>query len=59
MVEPRPRPRLNAEWHAAHRMPRNATLEQRLAWHAEHAQSCGCREMPPAIAEELRRRGQA
>ena len=50
------KPRLNAEWHNAHRMPRNATLDQRVAWHAEHAGACGCREMPESIARELARR---
>ena len=48
--------KLNAEWHLAHRMPPKATLEQRLAWHLEHAQHCGCREMPASIRAELARR---
>jgi hypothetical protein len=48
---------LNREWHAAHRVPVNATLEQRLAWHAGHAANCACREMPPSIRTELERRG--
>jgi len=51
-----PRPRLNAEWHRAHRMPPRATLDERVAWHAEHVRACGCREMPPAIAREIARR---
>ncbi|HHZ09507.1 MAG TPA: hypothetical protein GX405_12090 [Rhizobiales bacterium] len=48
---------LNREWHAANRMPANATHEQRLAWHAGHAANCACREMPAAIRAELERRG--
>ncbi len=48
---------LNREWHAAHRMPPNATLDQRLAWHAGHAAHCACREMPASIRAELERRG--
>lgn len=48
---------LNREWHAANRMPANATLEQRLAWHAGHAANCACREMPASIRAELERRG--
>lgn len=48
---------LNREWHAANRMPRNATLEQRLAWHAGHAANCACRELPDSIRAELERRG--
>lgn len=49
--------KLNREWHLAHPMPSNASLEQRLEWHAEHAVSCGCREIPPSIRKELEARG--
>lgn len=49
--------RINREWHLAHPMPRNATLEQRLEWHAEHAVNCGCREIPPSMRKELEARG--
>ncbi len=38
-------------------MPKNATLEQRVKWHEQHAQHCTCREMPPAIKQILRERG--
>lgn len=48
---------LNREWHATHRMPANATLDQRLAWHAGHAANCACREMSASIRAELERRG--
>ena len=49
--------KINKEWHEAHRMPRNATLEQRLDWHVNHAANCSCREMPPGIRAELEARG--
>lgn len=42
-------PRLNADWHRANLMPKNATLEQRVAWHVEHAANCACRPMPDSI----------
>jgi hypothetical protein len=45
---------INAEWHRAHRMPKNPTLEQRLAWHREHAEHCDCRKPPPKLAALLR-----
>lgn len=38
-------PRLNAEWHKSHRMPKNPTLKQRLAWHKAHEKNCACRPM--------------
>jgi uncharacterized damage-inducible protein DinB len=47
---------INARWHKAHRMPRNASLEQRVQWHLAHSEACGCREMPATIRAELRRR---
>lgn len=49
--------KLNREWHLAHVMPRNATLEERLNWHLAHAANCACREMPPGIRKELEARG--
>lgn len=45
--------KLNREWHLAHKMPKNATLEQRIQWHTEHAKHCTCREMPASIAEAI------
>ena len=50
---------LNREWHQTHRLPRNATLEERIAWHVEHAQVCGCRDMPERIKAKLKERGMA
>jgi hypothetical protein len=47
----------NRQWHEEHRMPRNASLEQRLQWHLAHAANCNCRPMPASIAAELESRG--
>lgn len=47
---------LNAAWHNAHPMPKNPTLEQRMAWHTEHAQVCGCRPIPPKVLAEIGKR---
>jgi hypothetical protein len=48
---------LNAEWHRAHPMPPGASFEQRVAWHREHAEACGCRTPPPDIAEAIAKAG--
>jgi hypothetical protein len=48
---------INKEWHLAHSMPHNPTLEQRLEWHLKHAANCNCREMPASIRMELEARG--
>jgi hypothetical protein len=49
--------KINREWHQSHKLPRNATLEQRLEWHLSHAVNCGCRDMPESIKRELENRG--
>jgi hypothetical protein len=49
--------KINREWHLAHKLPRNASLEEKLEWHAAHAINCGCREMPQSIRKELELRG--
>ncbi len=46
--------RVNAEWHAAHRMPANPTDAQRVEWHAEHALACGCRPVPEGLVAEVK-----
>ena len=45
--------KINAEWHKAHRMPKNPTREQRIAWHRAHSANCACREMPESIRKLL------
>ncbi len=46
--------KLNADWHRAHRMPPNATLEQRIRWHTDHSLHCSCRPMPQSILDAIR-----
>ena len=48
--------KINREWHELHRMPKNATLEQRIAWHMEHAKHCKCRPIPEKLAAEIEKR---
>lgn len=48
---------LNREWHETHRLDRKAKLDERIAWHIEHATVCGCRDMPESIKTELTKRG--
>jgi hypothetical protein len=43
---------MNAAWHEQHRLPRGATMRDRVAWHVAHRKACGCRPMPAAIASE-------
>jgi hypothetical protein len=48
---------INAEWHRAHRMPKNATEKQRAEWHHEHALHCECRALTPSIVALLKAHG--
>lgn len=48
--------KINKEWHLKNRMPKNATLAQRIEWHQEHQKNCSCREMPEKIKLEMRKK---
>ena len=48
--------KINKEWHIAHRMPKKASLDQRIEWHIAHAMNCNCREMPRSIRLEIEKR---
>lgn len=37
-------------------MPKNATLNQKIQWHSDHARECGCREIPPKILHKMNER---
>jgi len=50
------RPALNADWHRANPMPKNPTLDQRVAWHLAHSAACRCRPRPATVIAELDRR---
>jgi len=46
----------NIEWHSKHKLPKNATLDQRVKWHMEHARRCPCPSRDEDILEELKKR---
>ena len=48
--------KLNKEWHLFHRMPKNPTKEQRIAWHMEHKKNCSCRDIPDKLKTEMKKR---
>jgi hypothetical protein len=48
--------RINKAWHQANRMPKNATLDQRIAWHLAHAENCPCRPIPDKLRAEIAKR---
>lgn len=44
-------------WHLANRMPKNPSLDQRIAWAIGHAENCGCRPVPEGLVAEFKKRG--
>ena len=48
---------MNKEWHEKHKMPKNPTVDQRIAWHLDHAKNCSCRKIPGKLSEEMKKRG--
>jgi hypothetical protein len=49
--------KINRDWHEKHRMPKNPTEDQRIAWHLDHARHCGCRKIDGGVAALLKKRG--
>jgi hypothetical protein len=35
---------INKQWHLKHRMPKSASIKQRVKWHTGHAKNCDCRD---------------
>ena len=48
---------INRAWHESHRMPRNPTELQRIAWHVEHTRNCGCRGIGDGVAKLFEKHG--
>jgi len=49
---------INKEWHLKNKMPKNASLEERVGWHKEHNKNCNCRPgFPKKLLEEMKKRG--
>jgi hypothetical protein len=53
------RPGMNPRWHERHVLPRNAKLDERIAWHTAHQKHCGCRPIPARLREQMRTAGTA
>lgn len=48
--------KINKEWHKENPMPKKATIEERFAWHIEHAKNCSCRKMPTKLMELMQQK---
>jgi len=47
--------RVNETWHRDHPTPKNASTDERIAWHVDHAQA-HLRPIPDRLEEEIARR---
>lgn len=47
---------INRSWHEKNRMPKNASEEQRIAWHLEHVKHCPCRPIPEKLQALIRKK---
>jgi hypothetical protein len=36
--------KINKSWHLKNKMPKNATLREKIKWHEGHAKNCNCRD---------------
>jgi len=48
--------KINGDWHMAHPMPKNPSMDERIAWHIEHLKNCACRELTPLLKAEFKKR---
>lgn len=47
---------INKQWHIKNKMPKRASVNQKIQWHADHARECGCRPIPPNINAKMTER---
>jgi hypothetical protein len=48
--------KINLAWHALHKLPNDATLNEKINWHLVHIKNCSCRtKLHPGIADELKK----
>ena len=44
---------MNRLWHQQHVLGKNASLEERMAWHSEHQVACACRPIPAQLLAQM------
>jgi hypothetical protein len=47
--------KINKEWHLKNVMPKDPSLQERIAWHLAHKENCNCRPIPDALISEIRK----
>ncbi len=46
--------KINKEWHEKHKMPKNASFDQRMEWHIKHLKYCHCYPVSEKLKEEMK-----
>jgi hypothetical protein len=44
-----------SRWHIEHPLARRASVAEKAAWHADHAQACGCFPTPRGVRKWIAR----
>jgi hypothetical protein len=44
---------MNTDWHSEHVLGAKASLEERVRWHLQHADKCGCRPIPRDVEDAI------
>ena len=47
--------KINKAWHLKNKMPKNASVDQRIAWHLDHSKNCNCRGIPLKLLAEIKK----
>lgn len=44
---------MNTDWHSEHVLGSNASLDERVRWHLQHAEKCACRPIPKDVQDAI------
>jgi hypothetical protein len=46
---------INKKWHEKNKMPKNASLKERIKWHLAHSKNCSFRPIPKQLQETIKK----
>ncbi len=44
---------MNTDWHNEHVLGAKAPMEERVRWHLQHTDKCGCRPIPKDVQDVI------
>ena len=44
---------MNTDWHEEHPLGSNASMDERVRWHLQHQDKCGCRPVPKDVQDVI------